>query len=146
MAIGAVACSSSSGSSTCYDTLIASAQSCLPSAASTGFLNDAGTTCTYASGQQVTFALPETNGLSNFVVSSAGGSLCMSYQNVDGGVRILETSGGTAVSSGGSITCPDGVAYTGSTLVGNVSDYSTSSATFDLITADGGLTVFDCAN
>jgi hypothetical protein len=145
MAAGVAACGSS-GSSSCYDTLLASAQSCLPSATATGTMNDAGTSCSYTTGQQVSFTLPETDGISNFVLNSASGSLCMSYQDVDGGVRVIQTPGGTAVSNGGSITCPGGVDYTGSTAVGNVSAYGTSAASFDLVAADGGLTVFSCSN
>jgi hypothetical protein len=146
MVLSAVACGSSSGSSTCYDSVIASAQNCLPPATATGVLNDAGTTCIYSSGDQVSFTLPESDGISNFVVTSASGSVCMSYQNADGGVRTLQTPAGTAVSSSGSTTCPNGVPYTGSTPVGNVSAYGSGSATFDLVTADGGLTIFNCSS
>ncbi len=145
LALGAVACGSSSGSSSCYDSIIAAAQACLPAATATGLMNDAGTTCSYSGGDQVTFVLPETDGISNFVVDSASGGLCMSYQDIDGGVRTLQTAAGTAVASSGSVTCPNGVAYTGSTLVGNVSAYGTGSASFSLLTADGGLTIFGCS-
>jgi hypothetical protein len=144
--LGAVACGSSGGSSTCYDTVIAAAQSCVPAASATGVMNDGGTACTYAGGDLVTFAPPEFDGISNFVLNTAAGSLCMSYQSGDGGFT-LQTSAGTVVKSpSGSITCPGGAVYTGVTPAGNISAYGTDEATFTLVTADGGLSVFNCAN
>jgi hypothetical protein len=151
MALGAVGCGSSGGgssgsSNTCYDAVIGAAQSCVPAGAALGVLDDAGTTCAYAGGDRVTFALPEMSGISNFVLDSAGGSLCMSYQSDDAGFT-LRTAAGTAVrSSTGRITCPNGVEYTGNTPAGSVSAYGAGAAMFTLVTADGGLTVFDCAS
>jgi len=148
MVLGAAGCSlgsSSAKSSTCYDDLIAAAQSCAPPPMGLGVMNDAGTACTYAGGDQVTFAPPESDGVSNFVLDSPGGSLCMSYLSADGGFT-LQTSAGTATrSSTGAVTCPNGVEYSGTTPAGNISAYGSGTATFTLVTADGGLALFNCA-
>jgi hypothetical protein len=143
--LGAGACDPSDTSSTCYDTVIAAAQSCLPPASATGAFNDAGTICTYSGGDEVTFTPPEFDGVSNFVVDSAGGSLCMSYQSADGGFTLETAAGTTTKSSNGDVTCPNNIAYTGDTPAGNISAYSSSLAFFTLVTADGGLSVFNCS-
>jgi hypothetical protein len=147
LCVGCGGTGASGTASTCYDTVIASAQSCLPPPGATGVLDDAGTLCVFEGGDQVTFALPEVAGISNFVLASGAGNLCMSYQsNLDGG-HTLETPGGTAVStSTGNVACPDGTAYRGTTPVGSISAYGGGLATFTLVTADGGESVFNCSS
>jgi hypothetical protein len=148
--VGVVGCSSSepasTSSSACYDNLIASAQSCVPAATAIGVLNSAGTNCTYASGDQVTFAPPEAEGISNFVLNDSAGKLCMSYESADGGFT-LQTALGTAVkSSTGRVTCPGGAEYSGATPAGSVSSYGGSAASFTLVTGDGGFAIFNCTS
>lgn len=105
----------------CWKATAALATSCLPPASETGVLSADGSTCTYASGDVVTFTpplafpLPDTPKW-NFTVKSASGASCLSYvDDANGGITlsvqgqtIKETPQGAA---GLKLTCPDGTSY-----------------------------------
>ncbi len=194
--LGAIGCSSSSGaggtggsggsagksldcaflaaSDNCWKTTAASAASCLPAETDVGTLSADGKTCTYASGQVVTFAtalvLPlPTNGTDNwdFTVTSGTGQPCLAYKNTKTGGIVLTVQGqtvkeGTSGAIGVSLTCPDGTTYSTSNaldllscdagvfggLPGNAWSDTDTSVSLSLLavtsTGDTGLPVFNC--
>jgi hypothetical protein len=99
------------------------AQSCLPPSTATGTMSADGATCTYASGQVVTFTpaltfpIPDSQTW-NFTVSSAG-QTCLHYQETAGGDFSLTVEGQTFTTAatgatGIRFTCPDGTSYANS--------------------------------
>jgi hypothetical protein len=107
-------------SDNCWKTVTSTAASCLPGSSETGTLSADGRTCSYASGDVVTFTpplvLPRTVLTWNFTVTTASGASCLSYQD-DGHGNVTLTSQGETVEAttpGGpaiAITCPDGTSY-----------------------------------
>ncbi|HEY4057160.1 MAG TPA: hypothetical protein VGM39_11155 [Kofleriaceae bacterium] len=150
----------------CFKTTASTAASCLPTSGM-GVLAADSASCTYASGQVITFtpplALPlPTNPTWNFTVTTSG-TECLRYVDHDGGFDL--TVGGDTVSEdlSGSrleLTCPDGTQLASSKpldllkcpgtsfgdLPGNTSSSSATSVMFGLLNAGGAdtLTVFNC--
>lgn len=103
----------------CWKTTVAAAGSCLPPSSAVGTLSADGKTCSFTTGQTVTFDSPLTLPLGtqgvtfNFSVT-ANGSPCLTFKNPDATSFHLTTSAGT-VSAGASglstetVTCPDGM-------------------------------------
>jgi hypothetical protein len=130
--IGGAGCGgSSSGSNTldcaylasenCWKTTAAAASSCLPPSSETGVLSADRSTCTYASGDVVTFTpplvlpLPSTPSW-NFTVKTSSGASCLAYQDNGNGAISLTADGQTVkeATPGGlaiALTCPDGKTY-----------------------------------
>jgi hypothetical protein len=128
--IGGAGCGGSSGASldcaylasdNCWKTTAAAAASCLPPSSETGALSADGRTCTYASGDVVTFTSPLVLPLPssptwNFTVKTSSGVSCLAYQDDGNGAVTLTvgaqtvketTPGGLAIA----LTCPDGKTY-----------------------------------
>jgi len=133
---GVVGCGGSSGGGSgnldcnylagdnCWKTTAAMASSCLPPMSETGVLSADGSTCTYASGDVVTFTpplvlpLPDTPKW-NFTVKTSAGAPCLGYvDDAVGGITLTvqgqvvkETPQGTI---GLKLSCPDGSSYANS--------------------------------
>jgi hypothetical protein len=117
-------CSYLASSDNCWETTAAAAPSCLPPPSEIGTLSADGSTCTYASGDVVTFTpplvLPTTSSMAwNFTVTTSSGASCLSYvDNGNGGVTLTvqgqtvkETNpGGLSIA----LTCPDGTTLSNS--------------------------------
>jgi hypothetical protein len=156
----------------CWKATVAKATSCLPAAGTTGVLAADNASCTYATGQVVTFTSPLTLPLPQGAVAwnfnvTTNGAPCLHYADTASGFDL--TAGGDTVSelpgSGGSLElmCPDGTAYTNKNalallscpganfgdLPGNTTSSSATSVTFGLINASASstasVTVFDCS-
>jgi hypothetical protein len=154
----------------CFKTTAIEAASCLPASGTTGTLSADNSSCTYASGQTITFspalALPLASGFNdwNFTVTT-GGQACMHYEESSGGFELTagahtvsETITGTSTID---LTCPDGTTYANSnglsllscpggafgSLPGNSTSSSSTSVTFSLINtgSTNTVSVFDCS-
>ena len=135
-AVGFGACGGSSGgasssldcaylaSDNCWKTTAAMASSCLPPMSETGVLSADGSTCTYASGDVVTFTPPLAFPLPdmpkwNFTVKTGTGAPCLGYiDDGDGGIT-LTVQGQTVKETpqaplGLTLQCPDGTRYANS--------------------------------
>ena len=150
------------------------ATSCLPSSSDTGVLSADGKTCTYASGNVVTFTpaltLPLGDSPSwNFSVTASDGTACLSYQETANGPFTLTVHGQTVKEAqsgqlGLGLTCPDGTTYSNSNalsllscgdggflgaLPGSAWSNSDSAVSFGLLststTSSDELQIFDCA-
>lgn len=154
----------------CWKTTIAGAATCLPAEGTTGTLSADNASCTYASGQTITFTpalvLPLADGFKdwNFRVTT-GGQTCLHYEESSAGFQL--TVGTNAVSemlsgtAGIDLTCPDGTTYSNSNalellscpgdsfgdLPGNTTSSDSTSVTFGLINTgtQSSVTVFDCS-
>jgi hypothetical protein len=182
--IGGAGCGgSSSGSNTldcaylasdnCWKTTAAAASSCLPPSSEIGVLSADGSTCTYVSGDVVTFTPPLVLPLPstptwNFTVKTSSGASCLAYQDNGNGAINLTVQGQTVkeTSPGGlaiALTCPDGKTYSNSNafsilscpdagllggLPGAAWSYSNTSVSLGLLaastTSSEGETVFNC--
>ena len=108
-------------SDNCWKTTAAAASSCLPPSTETGVLSADGSTCTYASGDVVTFTpplvLPLPSAVTwNFTVETSGGASCLAYHDDGNGAVTLTVDGQTVkeTTPGGlaiALTCPDGKTY-----------------------------------
>ena len=111
----------------CWKTTASAAASCLPDQSETGTLSADGKTCTYASGDVVTFTPPlvlplPTSGTIkwNFTVTTASGATCLAFQDSGGSGGITLTVQGQTVketSPGGlgvALACPDGTTFSNS--------------------------------
>lgn len=177
-----VGCGSSGGSSkpldctylasdNCWKTTAQAATSCLPASGTTGTLALDNASCTYASGQTITFApaltLPLPSGAKtwNFTVTT-NGTECLQYEEGGGGALTLTVNGEvfsetTTGSSELSLTCPDGTSYASSDplsllscpsgtfgdLPGNSYSSSATSVSFSFINTGtpSSVKVFDCS-
>lgn len=151
----------------CFKTTASAAASCLPPEGARGVLAPDHASCTYATGQVITFTPPLVLPLDfdapwSFTVTT-NGEPCLSYSDDDDGFVL--TVGGETVSetvSGRSLelSCPDGTSFSNDNalellscpgdnfgdLPGNTSSSSSSSVQFGLINTGlpTTLTVFDC--
>jgi hypothetical protein len=156
----------------CWKTTAAKATSCLPAAGTTGVLSADNASCTYATGQVVTFTpaltlpLPQGSSDWNFTVTT-NGAPCLRYTESASGFEL--TAGGALVSeaTGGGggleLTCPDGTTYANANplsllscpgaslgdLPGNTSSSTATSINFGLLNASATSTdvinVFACS-
>jgi hypothetical protein len=108
-------------SDNCWKTTATMGSSCLPPMSATGVLSADGGTCTYATGEVVTFTpplvlpLPDTPRW-NFTVKSSSGAPCLSYADDGNGGITLTVQGQTVRETpqgtlGLKLTCPDGTSY-----------------------------------
>lgn len=144
------------------------AQGCLPPSTATGTMSADGATCTYASGQVVTFTpaltfpIPDSPTW-NVTVTSAG-QTCLHYQETAGGDFSLTVGGQTFTTAatgaiGIRFTCPDGTSYANSNALnllscpggftampGSAWSSSDSSVSLTLTgMSSSDLPVFDCS-
>jgi hypothetical protein len=126
---GILDCAWASGDN-CWKQTIAAAAGCLPpsvpsdvppSAAQLGVLSADGRTCSYASGQTVTFASPILVGgndiVGDFTVTTAGAP-CLGHEQGSSGITVTTSAGAVTLSEDPaettfSVTCPDGTTYSG---------------------------------
>jgi hypothetical protein len=123
---GSLDCAYLASADNCWKTTASAATSCLPDPSETGTLSADGKTCTYASGEVVTFTPPlvlplPTNGSANwnFTVTTASGATCLAFQDSSSGGLTLTVQGQTVkeTNPGGlsvGLTCPDGTSHTNS--------------------------------
>jgi hypothetical protein len=119
-------------SDNCWKTTAAAAASCLPATSAMGKLSADLTTCTYPTGQVVTFDPPLTlplpeQPLFNFSITT-NGMQCFAFHQPNQGGFTMTTSAGTVTTGGSlaySVSCPDG------------SKYSTTDA-LELLACDAG--------
>ena len=156
----------------CWKTTAAEAASCLPPSGATGLLAADNSSCTYTTGQVVTFSPALTLPLSgakndwNFTLSMNGAE-CLHYEESASSGNFSLTVGKHTVSEieqppmGLELVCPDGQSYSNSnafsllscpggmftTLPGNATSSTSTSVSFSLINTDSpnAVTVFDCS-
>lgn len=119
-ATGSLDCSYLAGAN-CWKTTTAMASSCLPPPSETGVLSADGSTCTYASGDVVTFTPPVVFPIPdmpkwNFTVKTGSGAPCLSYVDDASGGITLTVQGQTVKETvqgalGLKLSCPDGSSY-----------------------------------
>ncbi len=150
-------------SDNCWKTTIAAAASCLPPANETGTLDVSGKTCTYASGETVSFPLPLTaTSQPTWTFSVKKNDVtCLSYQS-DVGTMSATTGAGTFSETSPGVAgllfqCPDGSGHaTDDGFALSSCGTATPGATwrspsdgrviFDLVGTSSGTTqLFDCA-
>jgi hypothetical protein len=121
----------------CYKQTVAASTNCLPAMGERGMLSQDNKTCTYASGQVVTFDMPLTLPLPmdpvwKFTVTSQG-QTCLRVDGSPSSTFIVTSSAGTFTETTSglalSMTCPDGKSFSN----GNA---------FDLFSCDGGFSAF----
>ncbi len=110
----------------CWKTTAASASTCLPAESEIGTFSADGKTCTFATGDVVTFSpalvlpLPTaTTPTWNFTVTTSSGASCLAYQDDGNGAITLTVEGQTVkeTTPGGlsiALSCPDGKTYSNS--------------------------------
>ncbi len=152
----------------CWKTTATAATSCLPPGNAIGVLSADNTTCTYATGQVITFTpalvLPlDIDHQWNFTITT-NGQPCLEYSDDDNGFVL--TVGADTVSEslngrGLELSCPDGTSLGNSNalellscpdsnfgnLPGNTSSSGMTSVSFGLLNTNGSgeiLDVFDC--
>jgi hypothetical protein len=168
---GSLDCAWLASSSNCWKSTGAAASNCLPASSDTGKLSTDLKSCTFTTGQAVTFdpaltlPLPQQPNF-NFTVTS-GGNACFSFTQPDQHDFSETTTAGTAsVSASGAaevLTCPDGSSVSGSAqqvlqdlscdggalggVPGTLWTSSNTSVTFTLLGAGtgGDLPVFSCS-
>jgi hypothetical protein len=113
-------------SDNCWKTTAASASTCLPAESEIGTFSADGKTCTFATGDVVTFTpalvlpLPTaTTPTWNFTITTGTGATCLTYQENGNGGITLDVQGETVKESasgqlGLALTCPDGTSYSNS--------------------------------
>ncbi len=128
---GGLTCSYLASDTNCWKTTAAPAPSCLPAESETGTLSADGKTCTYATGDVVTFTPPLVLPLSttagtmtwNFTVTTGSGATCLAYKDDGNGNLTLTVGDGAAAQTvketapGGlaiALSCPDGTSYSNS--------------------------------
>jgi hypothetical protein len=105
------------GPTNCWTSVALTATTCLPPDTDQGVLSSNNSTCTYATGEVVTFTppipLPTSTDMSwNFTINDANSQPCLHYGDANTGLT-LTVSGQTVTESlygsvGMRITCPDG--------------------------------------
>jgi hypothetical protein len=170
---GTLTCDYLASADNCWKTTASAATSCLPDPSETGTLSADGKTCTYASGEVVTFTPPlvlplPTNGTMtwNFTVTTASGATCLALQDSGTGGITLTVQGQTVkeTNPGGlsvSLSCPGGTTYTNSNglsllncgdggyvaLPGDAWSNTGTAVSFSLVSTGSstfGQPVFDC--
>jgi hypothetical protein len=168
---GGLTCAWLGGSSNCWRSTAAAASGCLPSSADKGKLSADLKTCTYATGQVVTFNPPLTLPLPqdptfDFTITS-GGKACFSFQQPSQTSFSQTTSAGSSsvnASTGSEVvSCPDGSSVSASEqqaiqdiscdggifggLPGTEWTSSATSVSFTLLGAGmgGGMPILTCA-
>jgi len=171
---GSLDCAYLASDTNCWKTTGSAATSCLPDPSETGTLSADGKTCTYASGDVVTFAAPlvlplPTNGTMtwNFTVTTASGASCLAFQDNGSGGFVLTVQGQTVKETtpgglGVALVCPDGTTYSNSNgfnllncsadggssvLPGDAWSSTDTAVSFSLLsagTSSFGQQVFDC--
>jgi hypothetical protein len=110
-------------SDNCWKTTASMATSCLPPASEIGVLSANNGTCTYASGDVVTFDAPLVFPIPDspnwkFTITTGTGQVCLHYEDTSAGLSL--TVQGQAVTErlsglqGLTLACPDGTSYTNS--------------------------------
>lgn len=110
-------CAWLAGPDNCWANTALTATTCLPPDTDTGLISADNATCSYATGEVVTFTppivLPTSDNMTwNFSINDANGQLCFRY--VDNGNSLVMSVGSQTVTEGSSgglgikITCPDG--------------------------------------
>ncbi len=150
----------------CWKTTASVATSCLPPSDVFGVLSADNATCTYATGQVVTFTpalvLPLDNDHEwNFTITTDG-QPCLAYSDGDGGFVLTSDAGTVRESLNGrglELSCPDGTTFSNpnalsllscpdsnfGNLPGNTSSSGVTSVSFGLLnTGENILDVFDC--
>ncbi|HLK94053.1 MAG TPA: hypothetical protein VKZ18_29440 [Polyangia bacterium] len=109
-------------SDNCWKMTAAAAVPCLPAASEVGIFSADGTTCTYASGEVITFIQPlvlplSQAGIFDLTVKGSDGTTCLAYQD-DGFGNITLTVQGQTVrrltntyETATTLQCPDGTSY-----------------------------------
>ena len=107
----------------CWNRTASAATSCLPTTLEGGTLSADGKTCTYASGEVVSFTqpvvlpfIPYSTTTWNFTVTTASGASCLAFQDDGKGDLTLTVEGKTVTRTtpggiGLGLTCPDGPTY-----------------------------------
>jgi len=164
---GSLDCEYLASSDNCWKVTASAAVSCLPPEDAIGVLSADNTSCTYATGQVITFAtaltLPLPNDHEWDFTMTTNGEPCLAYSDDDNGFEL--TVGDEVVSealfgSGGlELNCPDGTTFSNSNalellscpdsnfgnLPGNTSSSGIDSVQFGLLnTGVDTLAVFDC--
>jgi hypothetical protein len=139
----------------------------LPAASDKGVLSADGLSCTYASGQVVTFASPvvlplQMNPTWNFTITNQGRA-CLGVNGSPQSTFVVTTSGGTftwaTVGFGAQVTCPNGQGFSNTNVLalfgceGGIAAFpgtewssTDTSVSFNLLSTTNGPTqVFDCA-
>jgi len=124
---GSLDCTYLASDTNCWKTTAATATACLPAQSEVGTLSADGKTCTYASGDVVTFTpplvLPVSNSGTtmtwNFAITTGSGATCLTYKDDGNGNVTLNVQGETVkeTTPGGlgiTLTCPDGTSYSNS--------------------------------
>lgn len=150
----------------CWKTTTTAATSCLPPSDMIGVLSADNTTCTYPTGQVITFTpalvLPLGNDHQwNFTITN-NGAPCLEYSDDDDGFVLTSSAGTVSESLDGrelEISCPDGTSFSNSNalellscpdsnfgnLPGNTSSSGSTSVQFGLLnTGEDILDVFEC--
>jgi hypothetical protein len=105
------------GPTNCWTNVALTATTCLPPDTDQGILNANNSTCTYATGEVVTFTPPlvlpaSTDTAWNFTIADANGQSCLRYQDANTALTLVvsgQTVSETAYGSMGiRITCPNG--------------------------------------
>jgi hypothetical protein len=111
------------GADNCWNKTASAATSCLPTTLEGGTLSADGKSCTYASGEVVTFTQPvflpfDAFGTStwNFTVTTASGASCLAFEDDGNGNLTLTVEGKTVKVTrpggiGFGLSCPDGTTY-----------------------------------
>lgn len=164
---GSLDCEYLASSDNCWKVTATAATSCLPPQDAIGVLAADNASCTYDTGQVITFTPALTLPLSNDHVwnftMTTDGVPCLAYNDSDDGFEL--TVGDDVVSerlfgsAGLELTCPDGTTFSSSNalellscpesnfgnLPGNTSSSGTDSVSFGLLnTGVDPLTIFDC--
>ena len=115
-------CAYLESSGNCWRTVATAALSCLPGSSETGTLSADRSTCTFATGDLVTFTppLPLQGTVPmpwNFTVTTSSGAACLSFSERTDGTMTLTVQGETVTvadlgAKGLALTCPDGTTYT----------------------------------
>ncbi|HEV7558895.1 MAG TPA: hypothetical protein VGO00_25660 [Kofleriaceae bacterium] len=146
----------------CWRDALAEVAACAPGASVAGMLSSDAKSCTYASGDSVTFEGDITNlGLeSTFSFElTTGGSLCTGFSTEEPETRTLRTALGTAswtLADTVTLSCPDGTTYQTDTLsaldcdgfpdvLGFVWASSATSFQFELVAKPQNINVLQCA-
>jgi hypothetical protein len=163
---GSLDCAYLASSDNCWKTTASAAASCLPAANTIGVLAADNQSCTYASGQVITFAtaltLPLPDDMEWDFTVTTNGEPCLHYSDSRG--RLELTVGGDTVreelvGQGLELTCPDGSAFANSNAIellscpdsnfgdlpGYTSGSGATSVSFGLLnTGMDTLDVFEC--